>query len=510
MVWTALEIALVLIVFLLHGGLLAPEVNEPNYLGKAKNYWNPEWCAGDAFLESADAHLVFYWTFGWMTLLLPLPVVAVVGRIVTYACLALAWQQLSSAVVPRRGFAVLSAALLVMFNTHFHMAGEWVVGGVEAKGFGYALVFLGFAALVRDRWNRAWIILGVASAVHVLIGGWANIAATFAWFWMSRDERPRLLAMMPALIVGVVISVAGLLPALLLARGANSEIVSRAWRIQVFHRLPHHLNPLKFFFAEEAPYLTRFGMRFLVLVVIWVIFYLLWPRQRAQRALGGIVFGSLSIALVGMLVSLATANNEDLAGRLMRFYWHRTPDVLLPMGVALAVAGCTAAWLAARPVAGRVALMLCVIGASWHLSAEVLDRYKLPVPKADRKMTKTESRYRDWLEICDVAADKLPREARVLTPRPAHTFKWYAGRGEVVIYKEMPQDAASIADWWERFRDVHRDENGWRRLADAAPAELRALGKKYRAGYVVTDAEPRVDLPAVHRNDSFALYKLTE
>ena len=28
---------------------------------------DPAWCAGDLFLESDDAHLVFYWTIGWLS-----------------------------------------------------------------------------------------------------------------------------------------------------------------------------------------------------------------------------------------------------------------------------------------------------------------------------------------------------------------------------------------------------------------------------------------------------------
>ncbi len=61
-----LEIALIFLVFFVHGGASAPHVNETCYLTKAKHYWDPAWCGGDLFLESADAHLVFYWTVGWL------------------------------------------------------------------------------------------------------------------------------------------------------------------------------------------------------------------------------------------------------------------------------------------------------------------------------------------------------------------------------------------------------------------------------------------------------------
>ncbi len=112
--WALLETLLVLAVFACHGACLPPDINEPHYLAKAKHFWNPAWCPLDFFLNSADAHQVFYVTFGWLTLWLPLPAVAWVGRIITWAVQAWGWRRLSVAIIPRPGMAVLSAALLVI------------------------------------------------------------------------------------------------------------------------------------------------------------------------------------------------------------------------------------------------------------------------------------------------------------------------------------------------------------------------------------------------------------
>ena len=67
--------------------------------------------------------------------------------------------------------------LFVGLMDRCQMAGEWVVGGVEAKGIAYVLVFLGLDSLVRDRWNRALLLFGAAAAFHVLVGGWTAVAA---------------------------------------------------------------------------------------------------------------------------------------------------------------------------------------------------------------------------------------------------------------------------------------------------------------------------------------------
>ena len=171
------EVALIFLVFFIHAGWRPPAVNEAHYLTKAKHYWNPDWCESDIFLKSADAHLTFYWTLGWLTGLLSLPATAWVGRVLTWGLLAWAWRRLSAAIVPGRFMAVLTAAIFLSFQHRLHMAGEWVVGGVEAKGFAYVLVFLAAEAMTRGRWRAVWPMLGAAAAFHVLVSGWALIAA---------------------------------------------------------------------------------------------------------------------------------------------------------------------------------------------------------------------------------------------------------------------------------------------------------------------------------------------
>jgi hypothetical protein len=108
--WLALaEILVIFAMFALQGAWPAPDVNEAHYLGKAAHYWNPDWIRGDFFLDTADSHKVFYFAFGWLTLLLPLPTVAWTGRIITWLLLAWSWRRLSIAVLsPLRATAGVS------------------------------------------------------------------------------------------------------------------------------------------------------------------------------------------------------------------------------------------------------------------------------------------------------------------------------------------------------------------------------------------------------------------
>lgn len=136
---TLIEIGLIVSLCYLVGGSPPPSVNEPHYLGKAKQYWNPAWCAGDFFLESADAHEVFYWTFGWLTQFLSLSATAWVGRAIVWALFAISWLVLVRRITATRWAAVVSAVLLLPLIHYGHLAGEWLIGGIEAKGFAWPL-----------------------------------------------------------------------------------------------------------------------------------------------------------------------------------------------------------------------------------------------------------------------------------------------------------------------------------------------------------------------------------
>lgn len=493
---------MIFVVFVLQGAWPVPDVNEPYYLGKAIHYWNPQWVTGDFFLESADTHKVFYFAFGWLSLWLPPLALAWVGRLLTWSLLAWAWQRLSGAIVPRAWYAVLTAGLFVCLQDRCQMAGEWVIGGVEAKGFAYVLVFLGLEALVRDRWNRAWLLLGAASAFHVLVGGWSVVAAGIGWLLLG-TSRPPLRSMLLGLAGGFLLSLPGLVPSLRLDWGVDPQIVRQANVIYVFGRLSHHLAPAYF----PALYVYRFVA---LMGGLWVLDRLA-PASGQRRRLRAVALGAIAVAALGMAVNLLVAVDVGLAAGLLKFYWFRLSDVAVPLAVALFAASYIASTLESGLRRGKVALAAAVLVAGMHLGGYALVRPFPAVPKADAGRV----RFQSWRRVCAWIADpaNVPRDARFLTPVMAQTFKWYAGRAEVVNWKEIPQDAASIVSWWNQLRDIYGnrfDESGAEGdcLADLGAARLQELGTKYHADYVLTRRRPRLPLEIVYENEAYAVYRL--
>jgi hypothetical protein len=560
----AVETVLILLLFFIFAGWPPPDVNEAHYLAKAKHYWNPEWCSGDLFLESGQAHLFFYWTFGWLTLLLPLPAVAWTGRLVTWAALAWAWQRLSHALVPRPLMSVLTAALFLLLHSNLHMAGEWVVGGVEAKGLAYVFVLLALWEMVRQRWRLVWIFLGIATSLHVLVGGWSWIAAGVAWLACGRQRPPLIRGrtegippvseasgqhltcasdstqhtagpMLPAMVIGALLALPGVVAGLMLAEGADAATIRDANLIYVYHRLDHHLVFHRF------PH--WFIFRHAALLLVWVIVCYLSPcrtsmskdadtsvthtsRKWHQRPLRGFVAGSVLIALMGILIDQLLLHHLDVAASLLKYYWYRMSDVFLPLGVAIGLGGLLDRWWLARPRTARWLLIVCMLVSGASLGWMNQQRRADLRPRADIQMlpnwsddpARSRRKYEDWRQTCRWIADNTPSDALFITPRNQQTFKWYAERAEVFSWKDVPQDPTSVVRWWQRQQRLYpRRVIRWGFVA-LGERRLVELARHYGATYVVVDRDnsardlklPRVYPLVTSSNHSYAVYRVPE
>jgi hypothetical protein len=571
------EVALVFLVFFIQGARPVPEVNEPYYIGKAIHFWNPQWIPNDAFLDSSDTHTMFYLSLGWLALFQSPTVVAWGGRLITWALLAWSWQRLSRAVLPRPWASVWTAALFVCLMEHGHMAGEWVIGGVEAKGFAYVLTFLGLEALALGRFTRVWPLLGAAAAFHVLVGGWAVVATGIAWMLVGTD-RPSIRSMIPSLAWGFLLSLPGLIPSLALTWGTDRDVVEFANQIYVFERLAHHLDP--------AGFPPGFALRFVALSAAWAAIWRYGPRSPENNRVQAFVAGTLVLTLVGVAIAVVFASNPARAAGLLRFYWFRLSDVAVPMGVALAgptflvwmggrakslwphvrrvsmiasgavvlglvfaltriittlcvMAGYWLAWEAAAGVSaaivvgcilvvekhalpipqvrrvriaalGSLSVALLLLAPAAHLVGATADRLTPVIPRADRIWD-----YWAWVDACrSIAKSKeVPADARFLTPLMGQTFKWYAKRSEVVSWKDIPQDAESMVEWWHCVLDIHQrdDQLSGRGLGGSLSRldsrRLRYLGEKYDAPYLITFRWPRKrDFRVLYENRTYIVY----
>ena len=525
------EILLLVLLFFVVAGDGPPAVNEAHYLVLAKNFWQPDWCSRDLFVNSDKPHVVFHATLGALTQWFSLSAAAWIGRLIGWTLLAAALCLLSRTVVGRPYASLVIAVIWIAGVERFNLAGEWVIGGIEAKVPAYALVLVAMAQMSKDRWPRVWPLLGAASAFHVLVGGWSVVAALVAYAVVGRQRSPLGRQILP-LIVGGAIALLGLWPAIRMSVAADGADSIAAAKIYTYARLPHHLLPSAF----PAQWYIRHGALVVLMLVMW------WPlrRDRTVGALFWMAVASCGIAIAGLIVGLLPPFAPDLAARLLRYYWFRATDSITPLALGIAVAlylfanTSACAWSQATGTASEtrarklrrggaivvvaIALLLVSQSTANHL------RYGIPVAARTDTLAHRDSdwieqqkqAFADWLAVCQWVNLTMPEEEILITPRHQQTFKWYAQRAEVVNWKDVPQDAESLVQWYSRFFDVYPQRLGTMRVTIRYP-ELQRYRREYGARFMIVDRRvvgPVLPLVQVYpledspTNATYAVYRL--
>ena len=513
----AAEVILLVGLFFVYAGDSAPMVNEAHYLVKAKNYWDPAWCSQDMFVSSEKVHTTFYLLFGWPTKYLTLTQTAWLGRLVGWVLLAIGLQRLSMSLFRRSFVAPVVAVLWIAGVEYGNLAGEWVVGGIEAKVPAYGLVLLALSNLVERRWNWVWVWLGSAAAFHVLSGGWAVIAAMGCW-WVTERKRPDGIRLFtPALFIGGGISLLGLIPALSMSLSADSEQAAMAARIYSYFRIKHHLLPADF-------YLTWY-LRFGVLVVVMAGGLTLYRKEEAYRIMGWFVSATVGIAAVGLMLGFLPSYAPDLAAKLLRYYWFRLADAMVPLMVAVLVARMV---LDSQDKVRVIGWMGVVLAIGLYANSVWRSAQRAVPPSVSNDLLGLDSGaaaeiqqqvYRDWLDVCGWARRSSGEQEVFLTPRNQQTFKWFAQRAEVVNWKDVPQNPSALLEWYERFKEVYPSRIGNRRTANRVSIgypSLLKLREKYDVRYLIVDRRVtgenlpllRIYPMGTETNQTYAVYEL--
>lgn len=498
------EVLLIVLVFFIATGDPTPSVNETHYIARLKHFWNPDWCKGDLFLESTNTQVVFIWLFGWLTRWLSLSATTWVLRVVAWVFLAWSWQRLSWRLTPRPLAAVLSATLFLALNNQAQMAGEWVVGGVEAKCFAYAFVLMALREIIDRRWGLVCLLLGAAIAFHPIVGGWSALVCAVMWLTYGRREQS-FLSMLPGILAGTLLAIVGIAPALPLTWHEPADIVAEANRIYVFERLPHHLSILSLPSAEIASRLIRHA----VLLIALFIFGRARRRDAKFRPIVQFAWGAVLIACVGLAIELAFINQPLTAAKFLRYYWWRLTDFAAPLAVALLTTSAIFFGLQQKRRWAVPLLLTALIFTGWYLEEACRARIDNPIPPADAKVTG----YEAWVDVCDWIAANTPPEALFLTPRLNLSFKWRTGRPEVVNRKDIPQDARGIVEWYRRLKDIYYTEfGGIEQPLDSIGVlgtdSVRELATKYHVAYVLMDRGQLLSLPIAFWNEEYVVYRI--
>jgi hypothetical protein len=201
---------------------------------------------------------------------------------------------------------------------------------------------------------------------------------------------------------------------------------------------------------------------------------------------------------MGILLNYGLGSESPLQHSLLRFYWFRSSDVLVPFAAAF---GAVAIGTGLGKRSGTVEKALTILTALiviWPVWDFQQSRFWDPRPRGDvlalphatisdpyRQREVTLRIERHFFACCQWIRLHTPSDAVVITPVRQQTFKWNALRAEVVTRKDMPQDAVGLVRWYglqEALYPIRKGRRGLRRLSND---EIASSADTFGANYLL-------------------------
>lgn len=520
--------------------------NEVDVLPLAKQYVDSTWIPRDWYLNQPPGYrLLFQSLFGRLVVTWGFLATSLTGRLVCYILVASGLVLIGRVLGLSMPLLLLAVALFLSGQSV--VAGEWLVGGLEAKSIAYGLILLAIGLMLEGQYLWMSLMLGIATSLHVLVGGWAFLAVLG---WLVLKRKTYLVSIQDFGLVILIYLAAGALAIkavvqqLVTPTPPGSVLPSF---IYVFLRLPHHLNPLSWpstWWVKPLLYLLVLGLSVALLrrkatkgVLPLAVASLprqqsktLWQSSKQHLARMGLAEFTL-ISLVPFMLGLAVAP-FDSQGSLLQYYPFRLGDVMLPLNTSLLFACVLQETFTGK--SRQVLLLVCVMLLSWQCSTEVVSSKNRLLalhqfPSQDQDIDD------EWKALSDWVYSYTPKDTIFVSPPVEFVnFTWLTERPTIAKFKLLSQTKAGILAWYERLNDLsgnilndylsskisplptHVSINvragevtevltaGYNNLTTA---QANALMTKYRAEYLVTRIDHYLDLPVTYHNSHYILYK---
>ena len=493
--------------------------NEVDILPLAKHYADPSWVSQDWYLSQAGGYrFLFELTFGWLIVNFGFLATSIIGRLCCYSLVAIGLVLIGQQLRLSLPFLLLATIFFAGQGVaQGASAGEWIVGGLEAKAVAYGLILMAIALMLAGRYLGMALLLGLATSFHVLVGGWAFLT-TLGWFCLRPSTRlSKLREIYPLLLLLYLAASAVALPSVVQQFASTPTDAIAPSYIYVFLRLSHHLNP----FAWHWLVWTK-------LIISLLLFRATLVRIKRQADLQGwsetdfARLGLAEFALVSLIPSvcgLAIAP-FDLQGHWLQYYPFRFADVILPLTTCLLIA-CVFEY---RSLAGgkRLKSLVCIVllvvfGAQTALFAQdllLLRQFPSQQQEVDPQ----------WKVMSEWIRSHTPEDAIIVShPIELANFTWLTERSTIAKFKLFPQTQAQILEQYERLDDlsghhlaayvkgglVNKRETmqvlsaGFVQLSTS---QAEALMNKYCASFFLTNVKHNLNLEVAYRYDPYILY----
>lgn len=468
--------------------------NQNTYYPHGINLAEPDFLAGDFFVQSQQPHITFAilvgamhasGTMNFLSFLLPvvlrislllgvfLIIRGVLARLVvddlnTISSVALFVVTLLLFVLPASD--LLARTPLVPKILEHPALAEFYLESPYLQPSSFAVLMVPALGLMLHRQHYlAVLLLVVVVNFHFAYALHAGVLVLLAMLWLAQSNRRE------ALITGVLFGV-GVLPVTLYSLGfVGDPAAEEANRILALERQPHHAWPQIWFALGPLVKLLLIGTAGILLL-------------RINRFLAAVLLFGLVYTIAGILLVIVTQSYTLAMLHLWRgtaLFWPVAQIVLITLAVyaALRLAGTRAKPAYVNGFALLIAsAVLLLILSTGHFQVDIHNE-----PDA----------------IASMIREHTPTGSVILVPASWKEIRLDAERPVYVDWKNHPYVADEVMEWWRRMEFNRMFYNG-----EVADQDLPELCHDEGIDYFVTgmDAETPTGLVALAQSDEAALF----
>lgn len=157
--------------------------NEENYFQLAFSRVSPDsFSPYDAVFDESDGRFFFETLLGYLIFLVGYDTAHSIARLLNIVALSAGLSVFFNSIRMSLLSSLVTMIAFIYFGQQF-FGGEWIFGGVEAKTFAYACIFISLGLMFKNKLRASIFFIVLATYLHFLVGGfWAILIIIYAGF----------------------------------------------------------------------------------------------------------------------------------------------------------------------------------------------------------------------------------------------------------------------------------------------------------------------------------------
>ena len=249
--------------------------------------------------------------------------IIILGRVLSYIFICYSYIYLSR--VLKLSFftsTVTYIIFLYFFKNGIGDAGEWMVGGLEAKVFAYSISIFSLSSFLKNNYKRGFLFAGLSLSIHLLVGVYNLFCLIPLIISALKQKKIDFINLIQAIFYFMITGIIGISEIINSFFLNTSQVIqNKGWDIYVNIRVPHHVIPN---LSSDT------WIKLIILTIITLLF--LKSKCHTKRLVALYSLSSVIVIIIGFIVYYF------LESHYMRYYFFRFSDIILPFLTLLLIA----------------------------------------------------------------------------------------------------------------------------------------------------------------------------